>query len=172
MKRILILIAAIVFIMAANVARAQSQLPPQNTNNQFFMVSGCSSFTPNTPYPPVGAVCFDTGTGQTFYWSGSAFVAPTLQAANGGTIGGCLWTATLSSGIGTSTGIPCLAACKNVGITTVTAALGGGSPTTLATPTSGVNNVVCAQPAAAATVVKCVSSNGSGAQIVQGNCVN
>jgi hypothetical protein len=114
---------------------------------------------------------FDDGTNLRYPAVGTAPNFSAL-AVNGGTIGGCSWTVTLSSGAGTSSGTSCLAACTNVSIQGVAALNGGGPPTTLATPTSNAQNIACAQPSAGATVVKCLSSNGSGAQVVNGNCSN
>ena len=97
---------------------------------------------------------------------------PLLAGANGNTVGGCTWTVTLSSGAGTSTQTACLAQCSNVNVLGVSSLLAGGTPTTLATPTSAAQNAECAQPSSGATVVKCLSSNGSASNVITGNCGN
>lgn len=137
--------------------------------------TGFTGSTPPQPNQTAAAsdtICFsDDGTHLTWPVTGTNPVFNTV-GANGGTIGGCTWSVTLSSGAGTSTQTACLAQCSNVSIQGLSAALGGGAPTTLATPTTGVENVRCAQPSAAATVVKCLSSYASDAQVVSGNCSN
>ena len=99
---------------------------------------------------------------------------PSTVTANSGTIGGCTWTVTLASGAGTSSGLACLAACKNVSIIGSSNAMGGGGPpTTIATPTTGTDLLKCAQPAAGATIVKCLSSNASDStSVITGGCAN
>jgi hypothetical protein len=51
---------------------------PSQLNNQLFFATPCAGYTPTT-IPYNGAICVDTATGGTSYWTGSAFVAGTDQ---------------------------------------------------------------------------------------------
>ena len=106
--------------------------------------------------------------------TGALTAGTTITAgATPGTTAGCLWTVSGSGNTGTSAGTACLAACNYVKIQgyTLSSVLqsGGGAPTTLASPTSVLAPIACAQPSAGATDVIC-RGGGTSTFVISGSC--
>jgi len=72
MKRVVGVVMGAALLTFAVSAQAQSL--PQNFNNMFFFISGCSTYVPTTPGPGIGGVCVDTTSGGYYLWNGTAFV--------------------------------------------------------------------------------------------------